>query len=59
MTSKRPQHPSGRPIRYERPKRLGFTRVPDDEPLTPGLRKRRYDTNAIGFTARLNDEFDD
>jgi len=49
----RPQHPSGRPIRDGRVKMLGFRRLPNDEPLTPGLR-RGGQTYAVGFTARIS-----
>ena len=51
MIDRKP-HPSGRPIRKEFVKRLSFSRVPYNEPLTPGLRKPQP-TNAIGFTAEL------
>jgi hypothetical protein len=45
----RPQHPSGRPVPRRDVVKLGFTRCPPDEPLTPGLRKGRERTEAIGF----------
>ena len=57
-TNKRPPHPSGKPIRYSEYKRLPITRVPFNGPLTPDLRQQ-YQTNAIGFTAKLSEEFDD
>ena len=52
------QYPSGRPIRKTEIKRLGFVRIPQDGPLTPGLRKRQDAVNAIGFTAQLNKDND-
>jgi hypothetical protein len=55
---RRPQHPSGRPIREPIVKRLGFTRRPFDEPLSPGLQRHR-NISAIGFTANLTEERDD
>lgn len=54
----RPQHPSGRPIRRNQVKGLGFTRRPFDGPLSPGLQKERQ-TYAVGFTARIAAEDDD
>lgn len=54
----RKPHPSGRPIRKQNIRALGFNRRPYDEPLTPGLR-REEKTNAIGFTARIVSEDDD
>jgi len=39
---------------------LPITRVPFEEPLTPGLRKsKEQSTNAIGFTADLLENLDD
>jgi hypothetical protein len=55
MQHRRPQHPSGRPIRHRSVKSLGFIRRPYDEPLTPGM-QRRQAASAIGFTARLTDD---
>lgn len=53
------RHPSERPIRKDdRERRLGFTRRPFDEPLTPGLR-RDVMTNAIGFTAHFPSDEDE
>jgi hypothetical protein len=49
------RHPSERPIRRESERKLGYTRRPFDEPLTPGLR-RESNTNAIGFLANLSTE---
>jgi hypothetical protein len=46
-------HPSGRPIHRERTTELRIMRIPDDEPLTPRLR-RRSTVEAIGFTTRLS-----
>jgi hypothetical protein len=57
MSMQRPRHPSGRPFRDRRIKELGFTRRPFDEPLTPGLQRRRQ-TFAVGFTADLGDRRD-
>lgn len=51
MTDRKP-HPSGRPIRKQDKRMLGFNRRPYDEPLTPGLRKQEP-ANAIGFTAKI------
>lgn len=47
---KRPSHPSGRPVRRRIiPKdRRPVLNVPQDEPLTPGLRHDR-NVEAIGF----------
>ncbi len=45
--------PMNRPIRFQQITRLGFTRRPPDEPLTPGLRRQTNSTSAIGFTADL------
>lgn len=56
---RRVRHPSERPIRRDAVvKRGGFTRVPYDQPLTPGLR-RSSSTQAIGFLARLSEETED
>ena len=44
-------HPSGRPVHRRRHVAPGFSRCPPDEPLTPGLRPGREQTEAIGFTA--------
>jgi hypothetical protein len=53
------RHPSDKPIRRDRETRLGFTRRPHDEPLTPGLR-RREGASAIGFLADIaNDREED
>lgn len=52
MAERRPSHPSGRPIRRNDVKTLGFTRRPFDGPLPPGLQKDRQ-TYAVGFTARI------
>lgn len=51
-------HPSGRPIIERRIVSPGWARVPRDEPLTPGLRKQRTDTYAVGFTAHFGGEED-
>jgi hypothetical protein len=56
---KRPQHPSGRPVRKTDVRQLGFTRRPSEEPLTPGLRLQANSTNAIGFTADLVNDYRD
>ena len=56
-----PKHPSERPIRPRVVKSASsYTRLPHDEPLTPGLR-RVNKTNAIDFTARIgiDDQGDD
>lgn len=44
----RPKHPSGRPLARDNYRRLPITRVPNYEPLTPGLRRREL-SSAIGF----------
>jgi hypothetical protein len=44
----RPKHPSGFPIRESRERKLPFTRIPNDGPLTPRLRLPRP-RDAIGF----------
>lgn len=59
MFERRPDHPSGRPIRKPGLRLLGFTRRPPDEPLTPGLRKAGGQTNAIGFRANITAEDDE
>lgn len=48
-------HPSGRPRRVDYNKEIGYPRIPNDEPLTPRLRKREFE-QAIGFTAAFRDE---
>jgi hypothetical protein len=48
MVGKSP-HPSGSPIRVYITKGLSIPRVPYNEPLSPGLRKKYVDTTAIGF----------
>lgn len=55
------KHPSGRPIREDiEERRLGFYRLPPDEPLTPGLRPGRRRTEAIGFHVHIpRDEEED
>lgn len=58
MSERRPGHPSGRPIRKDGRRALGFTRRPFDEPLTPGLRKSAP-ANAIGFRAEIVSRDDD
>ena len=47
------QHPSGNPLKSVEIRGLSIPRVPYNEPLTPGLRKHRVDTTAIGFTHDL------
>lgn len=44
----RPRHPSGRPVARDNYRRLPILRVPNGEPLTPGLRRREL-SSAIGF----------
>jgi hypothetical protein len=46
--AKRREHPSGKPIRDEAERALGFPRIPREEFLTPGLRAREL-ASAIGF----------
>jgi len=58
VSEQRPGHPSGRPIDRRRVKQLGFTRRPNDEPLTPGLRKG-VQTYAVGFRASIAADDDD
>ena len=45
-----------RPIRSRIVKRGSIPRVPYEEPLVPGLRKKQEQTNAIGFTAKIGGE---
>jgi hypothetical protein len=53
MTSNRPQHPSGKPIRNWCIKASPYRCAPR-EPLTPGLRKvELVAVQAIGFTVDL------
>jgi hypothetical protein len=49
------RHPSGRPIRPNAEKSIGFYRVPREDYATPRL-QRGSNTAAIGFTARLTRE---
>lgn len=58
MSDNRREHPSGRPVRRRDVKMLGFTRRPQDEPLTPGLRKQPP-ANAIGFHTDIVSRDDD
>lgn len=51
-------HPSGAPIRRTQVGIRSIWRVPDDGPVTPGLR-RRDGAYAVGFTARICAEDDD
>lgn len=53
MNRDRPAKP--KPVRQQRETKLGFTRRPYDEPLSPGLR-RRDTANAIGFLADIETE---
>ncbi len=55
----RQTHPSGKPVRERRIVARGWTNMPPAEPLTPGLRKRIEQTNAIGFTAEISASDDD
>jgi hypothetical protein len=52
MTQRRPQHPSGRPIRRPHVGVSSIWRIPGSGPVTPGL-QREEPTNAIGFMADL------
>ena len=53
------RHPSGRPRRVLRKVGLPIERVPSDEPLTPGLRKKELQ-EAIGFVTHFRDsEYED
>jgi hypothetical protein len=45
-----------KPIRQRIVKRDTMPRVPYEEPLVPGLRKKQEQTKAIGFTARIGGE---
>ena len=47
------QHPSGNPLKSVKIRGLSIPRIPYNEPLTPGLRKHKIDTTAIGFTHDL------
>jgi hypothetical protein len=54
----RPKHPSGKPTRDQPRKELPIPRVPEREPLTPGLRRREL-ASAFGFTATPYEEQQD
>jgi hypothetical protein len=59
MTDRRPQHPSGKPIRYPKIGVRSIWRIPDTGPVTPGLQKKEG-AYAVGFTARiLSDDGDE
>ena len=58
MIERKSKHSSERPIRRQDIRRLGFTRMPYSEPLTPGLRKAEL-KEAIGFTHSLYKEDSD
>lgn len=51
-------HPSGRPKAPDNYRALGFRRLPPDEPLTPGLRRRDLG-EAIGFHAEFIRPYDE
>jgi hypothetical protein len=56
---RRPEHPSGRPIRRDEYRRLPIMRIPSDGPVTPSLRRREL-TSAIGFhVARIHEDDED
>jgi len=49
-----------KPIRHRIVKHpIPITRIPHEEPLTPGLRRPEQNTNAIGFTANIVENDDD
>ena len=50
--TKRPQHPSGRPIKEQKQGVKSIWRVPEDGYVIPRLRDKGS-INAIGFTARI------
>lgn len=52
MAERRPQHPSGRPIRKGQYGVRSISRIPDDGPLTPRLRLNGL-ANPIGFRAEI------
>lgn len=52
------KHPSGQPIFRKQFGVISRTRVPCDEPLTPGLRRDRQ-TYAVGFTAKIESDWSD
>lgn len=54
----RQQHPSGRPVATSRWGVKTEHRIPNKEPLVPGLR-RQHDTYAVGFTASICPEDED
>ena len=58
MVDQNRKHPSGRPIRPNAEKSVGFYRVPREDYATPRL-QRGSNTAAIGFTARLTRENDE
>lgn len=48
--TKRPPHPSGRPLRHvTQPKRLSIPRIPPEGYLTPSMRAQDGAVDAIGF----------
>lgn len=59
MEPKGRAHPSGRPLPPRNYVELGFRRAPPDEPLTPGLRPGRGQTNAVGFISDYVEQDDD
>ena len=52
------RHPSGRPVVKEKRGVTSLLNPPNDEPLTPGLRRGDL-PEAIGFTAGLTADYDD
>lgn len=59
MTERRPQHPSGKPIRQSRYGVTSRYRIPDDGPVTPRLRPKDGLANPIGFNAEIVSRDDD
>jgi hypothetical protein len=53
MTDRRPQHPSGKPIRKDQYGVTSKFRVPEDGALTPRLRPKDATANPIGFRAEI------
>jgi hypothetical protein len=58
MSDRRPQHPSGRPIRHRKIGVRSIWRIPDTGPVTPGLQQKEG-AYAVGFTARIGADEDD
>jgi hypothetical protein len=53
MSDRRPQHLSGRPIRYPKIGVRSIWRIPDSGPVTPKLQPQEATANPIGFHAEI------